>query len=131
MGILNKARKGMTLQEVTSLLNDLRLPIAMVYTPVNLKSEKKKFFNSDIYNPDFQYKIVKNNNEDILKKLLYVEEIVDVDPRISDFYIQLISSKKEANDLMHAVGNNELVTDISYNRYGKPSPILFRNACRS
>lgn len=130
MGILNKARKGMTLQEVTSLLNDLRLPIAMVYTPVNLKSEKKKFFNSDIYNPDFQYKIVKNNNEDILRKLLYVEEIVDVDPRISDFYIQLISSKKEANDLMHAVGNNELVTDISYNRYGKPSPILFRNACR-
>jgi len=130
MGILNKARKEMTLQEVASLLNDLRLPIALVYTPVNLKSEKKKFFNSDTYNPDFQYKIVKNNNEDILRKLLYVEEIVDVDPRISDFYIQLISSKKEANDLMHAVGNNELVTDISYNRYGKPSPILFRNACR-
>ncbi|HRY22238.1 MAG TPA: DUF1704 domain-containing protein, partial [Candidatus Dojkabacteria bacterium] len=129
MGILNKARKEMTLQEVASLLNDLRLPIALVYTPVNLKSEKKKFFNSDTYNPDFQYKIVKNNNEDILRKLLYVEEIVDVDPRISDFYIQLISSKKEANDLMHAVGNNELVTDISYNRYGKPSPILFRNAC--
>lgn len=130
MGILNKTRKGITLQEVTSLLNDLRLPIAMVYTPVNLKSEKKKFFDSDTYNPCFQYKIVKNNNDDILKRLLHVEEIIDIDPRISDFYIQLISSKKEANDLMHAVGNNELVTDISYNRYGKPSPILFRNACR-
>ncbi len=130
MGILNKARKGMNLQEVSSLLNDLRLPIAMVYTPINLKSEKKKFFDSDTYNPYFQYKIVKNNNDAVLKKLLHVEEIIDVDPRISDFYIQLISSKKEANDLMYAVGNNELVTDISYNRYGKPSPILFRNACR-
>jgi hypothetical protein len=130
MGVLNKARKGITLQEVTSLLNNLRLPIAMVFTPVNLKSEKKKFFDSDTYNPDFQYKIVKNNNDDILKKLSYVEEIIDVDPRISDFYVQLISSKKEANDLMHAVGNNELVTEISYNRYGKSSAILFRNACR-
>jgi hypothetical protein len=130
MGVLNKARKGMTLQEVTSLLNNLRLPIAMVFTPVNLKSEKKKFFDSDTYNPDFQYKIVKNNNDDILKKLSYVEEIIDVDPRISDFYVQLISSKKEANELMHAVGDNELVTDISYNRYGKSSAILFRNACR-
>jgi hypothetical protein len=130
MGVLNKARKGITLQEVTSLLNNLRLPIAMVFTPVNLKSEKKKFFDSDTYNPDFQYKIVKNNNDDILKKLSYVEEIIDVDPRISDFYVQLISSKKEANELMHAVGDNELVTDISYNRYGKSSAILFRNACR-
>jgi len=130
MGILNKTRKGMTLQEVTVLLNDLRLPIAMVYTPVNLKSEKKKFFDSDTYNPYFQYKIVKNNNDAILNRLLHVEEIVDIDPRISDFYIRLISSKKEVNDLMHAVGDNELVTDISYNRYGKPSPILFRNACR-
>jgi hypothetical protein len=120
----------MKLEEVTELLNQLRLPTAMVFTPTNLASEKKKFFKSDTYNPVFQYKVVKNNNADILKKLLQVEEIVDVDPRISKFYIQLISSKKEANDLMYAVGNNELVTDISYNRYGKPSAVLFRNACR-
>jgi hypothetical protein len=130
MSFLKKAKKGMKLEEVTQLLNQLRLPTAMVFTPVNLASEKKKFFNSDIYNPVFQYKIVKNNNADIFKKLLQVEEIVDVDPRISKFYIQLISAKKEANDLMYAVGNNELVTDISYNRYGKPSATLFRNACR-
>ncbi len=130
MGILRKARKGMTLEEVTKLLGQLRLPIAMVFTPTNLESEKKKFFNSDTYNPVFQYKIVRNNNADILKKLSLVEEIVDVDPRISDFYIQLISSKKQANDLMQAVGNNESITDISYDRYGKPSSTLFRNACR-
>lgn len=130
MGILNKAKKGITLEEVTKLLNQLRLPTAMVFTPTNLKAEKKKFFNSDTYNPVFQYKVVKNSNEDILKKLLHVEEIVDVDPRISRFYVDLIFAKKEVNDLMHAVGNNELVTDISYNRYGKPSATLFRNACR-
>jgi hypothetical protein len=130
MGLLNKSKKGMKLQEVTQLLNQLKLPTAMVFTPVNLVSEKKKFFNSNTYNPVFQYKVVKNNNAEIFKKLLSVEEIVDVDPRISDFYVELISSKKEANDLMHAVGNNELVTDISYNRYGKPSATLFRNACR-
>lgn len=130
MAFLNKKKKGMKLQEVTQLLNQLKLPTAMVFTPVNLVSEKKKFFSSDTYNPVFQYKVVKNNNDDIFKKLLHVEEIVDVDPRISDFYIELISSKKQANDLMHAVGNNELVTDISYNRYGKPSATLFRNACR-
>lgn len=130
MGLLNKAKKGMTLEEVTKLLNQLRLPTAMVFTPTNLTAEKKKFFKSDTYNPVFQYKIVRNSNSDILKKLMHVEEIVDVDPRISQFYIELISAKKEANDLMHAVGNNELVTDISYNRHGRPSATLFRNACR-
>jgi hypothetical protein len=130
MGFLSRAKKGMKLEEVTELLNQLKLPTAMVFTPTNLASEKKKFFKSDTYNPVFQYKVVKNNNADILKKLLQLEEVVDVDPRISRFYIQLISSKKEANDLMYAVGNNELVTDISYNRYGKPSAVLFRNACR-
>jgi len=130
MAFLSKTKKGMTLEEATKLLNQLRLPTAMIFTPTNLVSEKKKFFNSDTYNPVFQYKGVKNNNGDIFKKLIHIEEIVDVDPRISDFYIDLISSKKQANDLMEAVGNNELVTDISYNRYGKPSATLFRNACR-
>ena len=120
----------MSLAEVTNLLEELRLPTSLVFTPTNLDAEKKKFFNSDTYNPQFQYRIVKNINRDILKKLSLVEEISDVDPRISEFYIKLIESKKEANDLMYAVGDNELVTEISMNRYGKPSSKLFRNACR-
>jgi hypothetical protein len=120
----------MQLEEVTNLLDELRLPTSLVFTPTNLDIEKKKFFNSDTYNPQFQYRIVKNVNRDVLKKLSSVEEVSDVDPRISDFYIELIRSKKEANDLMYAVGDNELITEISTNRYGRPSVKLFRNACR-
>ena len=44
--------------------------------------------------------------------------------------MQLIESKKDSSDLMHAVGNNELVTDISFKKYGKPSSLLFRNSAR-
>jgi hypothetical protein len=130
MELFFRNEKTMKLDEVTGLLSQLRIPTALVFTPTNLESEKSKFLNSDSYNPIFEYRVVKNNNREILKKLSSVKEISDVDPRISDFYIQLIDSKKEANDLMYAVGDNESVTDISVHRYGKPSSKLFRNAAR-
>lgn len=130
MGIFDKKKKSMTLEEVTKYLEQLRLPTALTFTPLNLQSEKKKFFDSDTYNPYFKYRIVKNDNEEILDKLSRVEEISDVDPRISNFYIELIKSKEQANELMYAVGNNQKVTQISKERFGMPSEKLFRNACR-
>ena len=130
MKIFGKKKKSMILEEVTKYLEQLKLPTALTFTPLNLQSEKKKFFNSDIYSPYFKYRIVKNNNEHILDVLSKVEEISDVDPRISQFYIDLIMSKKQANDLMNAVGNNQKVTEISRERFGFPSEKLFRNACR-
>lgn len=120
----------MTLEEVTSRLEKLRLPTALVFTPLNLESEKKKFFDSDTYNPYFKYRLVKNSNEGILEELTRVEEISDIDPRVSQFYIDLIKSKEQANELMHAVGNNQKVTEISKDRFGFPSEKLYRNSCR-
>lgn len=130
MDLFWKRKKKMGLEEVSKLLNELRIPTGLVFTPTNLESEKKKFFDSDTYEPQFTYRIVKNKNESIFKELSDLEEIVDVDPRISDFYIKLIDSKKEANDLMCAVGDNDLFTEISKKRYGVASSKLFRNACR-
>lgn len=130
MAIFERKKKEMTLKEVTALLEQLRLPTALVFTPLNLQAEKKKFFSSDTYEPYFKYRIVKNNNAEILDKLSKVEVISDVDPRISKFYIDLVASKKEANALMHAVGNNQRVTEISKERFGMPSEILFRNSAR-
>lgn len=120
----------MTLEEVTKLLSELRIPTSLVFTPINLKTEKEKFFASDTYEPQFEYRIVKNRNKEIFSQLLQLEEISNADPRISKFYIDLVQSKKEASELMHAVGNNDLITEISLRKYGKPSSTLFRNACR-
>jgi len=125
-----KDEKKLTLNEVTEKLAELRIPLSFVCTPVNLSEEKKKFLSSDTYNPQFKYRIVKNNNERILQELLEVEEITDVDPRISQFYIKLIEEKKIASDLMHAVGNNELFTELAIKKFRLPKDILFRNACR-
>jgi len=122
--------KKITIKEIAKELDDLKLPIGYVFTPINLAVEKAKFFDSDTYNPIFQYKQVKNNNEQILEKLMQVEEIVDVDPRISDFYLKVIFHKNLTNKLMNSAGNNAKVTKISIEKYGIPSPILFRNACR-
>lgn len=131
MNIFSKSGKNqMRLEDVTKRLSKLKLPIALVFTPINLEEEKKKFFESDTYNPNFKYRVVKNKNKDILKEFSSLKEIVDVDPRISNFYIDLIDSKNDANNLMHSVGNNDLVTEISYIKYGKPSPLLFRNSAR-
>ncbi len=124
-----KENRKLTLEEVTSMLSELKIPLSLVSTPVNLKEEKKKFFDSDTYNPQFKYKFVKNKNEDIFKKLLEVEEIIDVDPRISQFYVKLIKEKKIASDLMNAVGDNEAFTNLSIEKFRMPQPSLFRNAC--
>ncbi len=124
-----KNKKEVTLSEISTML-DLKLPIALVFTPTNLESEKKKFFESDSYNPVFEYKLVKNDNYAKLSKLASVSKVVDVDPRISDFYLSLIDDKAQANDLMHAVGNNENLTELSNKRFRRPSDKLFRNATR-
>lgn len=120
----------MKIDEVDQLLFKLRLPLSLVFTPINIKEEKEKFLSSDSYEPNFIYKKIKNSNSDILKRLNSLKEISDVDPRISGFYLELIQSKRESNDLMNAVGNNDLVTDISIKKYGRPSPLLFRNSAR-
>ncbi len=131
VNIFTKSDKSsMRLDEVTKVLSNLRIPIGLVFTPTNLDIEKKKFFESDTYEPQFTYRLIKNNNKEVFKKLASLKEIVDVDPRISEFYIELIQSKKDSSDLMHSVGNNELVTDISYKKYSKPSSMLFRNSAR-
>lgn len=123
-------KKTLTLEEITELLSQLRLPTGLVFTPTNLQNEKKKFLNSDTYEPQFQYRLIKNKNAEILKSLSSVEEVSNIDPRLSDFYVKLIEEKKESNDLLHAVGNNDLVTDISLERFKRPSVKLFRNASR-
>ncbi len=120
----------MTLKEVTEKLSELRIPLSLVSTPVNLADEKKKFFASDGYNPQFKYKVVKNKNDEILNELMKVNEIVDVDPRVSDFYTKLVEDKKLASDLMHAVGANGLFTELSIKKFRLPRDTLFRNACR-
>jgi len=131
MGIFSRQRKEkMTLAEISDCLEELRIPTSLVFTPTNLEKEKEKFFDSDSYNPKFEYRIVKNENEKILRKLSSVKGISDVDPRISDFYIDLIEEKSKASDLMHAVGNNELVTEISLERYGEPDKFLFNRATK-
>lgn len=131
MNMFSKSGKSiMKIDEVDQLLFKLRLPLSLVFTPINIKEEKEKFLSSDSYEPNFIYKKIKNSNSDILKRLNSLKEISDVDPRISDFYLELIQSKRESNDLMNAVGNNDLVTDISIKKYGRPSPLLFRNSAR-
>lgn len=129
--MFSKSKKTqMKLEDVTKHLSKLRIPTSLVFTPTNLEHEKEKFFNSDIYEPQFEYRRIKNSNAQILKELSSLKTISDVDPRISDFYIELIASKEESHRLMSAVGNNELVSEISYHRYGKTSPLLFRNVSR-
>jgi hypothetical protein len=125
-----KAKSALTIDEVTNRLQELRIPLSLVFTPTNLKEEKEKFFNSDTYEPIFEYRVVKNRNEDIFKELSSVKLISDVDPRISDFYIKLIESKKLASELMHSVGNNDLVTELSLKKNRAPSSTLFRNSAR-
>lgn len=125
-----KGKSEMSLDEVTSFLQALRIPVGLVFTPTNLAEEKKRFFDSDTYEPYFEYRIVKNKNSEVFRELANLKVVTDIDPRISDFYINLIESKKESSDIMHGVGNNDVVTDLSLKKYRGPSAMLFRNSSR-
>lgn len=130
MFILNKKSVDYSIseRELFELADQLSLPIIYVFTPINLEKEKKKFFNSDTYNPQFVYKQVKNDNDKILDELARVTEVNDVDPKVSKFYLKYIQSKIEVNNLIKSVGNNEKVTGISIHRFGLPSAALYNNS---
>lgn len=119
----------MLLDEVSKLLVELRLPTALAITPDNLEAEKSKFLASSIYSPQFKYVKRPNQNEKIFSELKSLVRVSDVDPRISEFYIQLISDKKDADDLMDSIGQNEAFTVMSKRHYKVPTEKLFRNAC--
>lgn len=119
----------MTLNEVSEILRGLRIPTSLTITPINLEEEKKKFFDSDTYNPQFKYFVRKNNNNNVLWELSKLEKVVGVDKRISDFYIQLISDKKMSSEYLKYTGNNEMFSKYTKEYFGMPSYKLFTNAC--
>jgi hypothetical protein len=118
------------LRELTVLLDELRLPISLVFTPINLEQEKEKFFDSDNYNPQFKYRKIKNSNSEVFKRIQNITEVSDVDPRISQFYLELIKAKIDTTQMMEKVGDNDAITELSYAKYGEVTPELFRNATR-
>ncbi|HVX93148.1 MAG TPA: tyrosine/phenylalanine carboxypeptidase domain-containing protein, partial [Candidatus Dojkabacteria bacterium] len=120
----------MSLNEVSTLLDKIQTPMTLVTTPINLESEREKFFNSETYNPQFKYSIYKNNNDKILNELSSVQIISGVDPRISDFHIDLIESKNLVNKMYYSIGDNDDLTKYSKMRYGMPSELLFKNAAK-
>ncbi len=125
-----KGKISMTLDEISVILDRIQTPMTLVTTPINLESEREKFFNSETYNPQFKYSIYKNNNDKILDELSSVQIISGVDPRISDFHMELIESKNLVNKMYYSIGDNEDLTKYSKLRYGMPSELLFKNAAK-
>ncbi len=121
--------KSIRYDELDKMLDKLHLSFLNI-TPLNLAEEKKKFFDSETYNPQFRYKQYQGKNDEIIKKIKSIDRVTGVDPRIEQFYLQLIGDKIATNNMMRAVGNNDKFTKIAQEKYGMPSPILFRNACR-
>ena len=94
----------MSLKDITSLLNELRIPTALVFTPINLESEKKKFFNSEKYNPLFQYRIVKNSNKKIFEKLSAVS------------YTHLDVYKRQAQEISYSSSDRGVCKGVRFSK---------------
>lgn len=115
--------------EVNKIMSSIATPLSLYLVPSNLESEREKFFESETYNPQFRYRTA-NKNKGVFRKLSTLEEIVDVDPEISKYILQVIKDKKQASKLLDSIGDNESFLRISEERFGKPSKILFRRACK-
>jgi hypothetical protein len=121
-----KNPKKLTYKEYWDFMDQIATPHALYLVPTNLEEEKQKFFDSGTYNPQFKYrKSNKKKNFDVLNRLSELEEITDVDPELSKYFIEVISAKKQSAQLLDSIGDDEKFPVISKERFGYPSKYLF------
>lgn len=129
MKMRGNKKKMMSLNEVTEIMSRVVTPLGLYLMPINLEAEREKFWNSSDYNPQFKYRKVVNSNAQVFEDLCRLEEVTGVDPEISKFIIEVIKHKKQAANLLKAIGCDEDFVRISHERFGVPSYSLFRKAC--
>lgn len=126
-----KKPEKLTYTEYHEKISQIATPIGLYLVPTNLEEEKQKFFESESYNPQFIYrKSNKKENFQVLDELSELQEITDVDPELSKFFINVIGAKKDAAELLEAVGDDEKFPVLSKDRFGYPSKKLFDRVCK-
>lgn len=120
----------MSVEEVTDVLSELAIPWSLYLVPTNLESERKKFFSSSTYNPQFKYRKARKNNDSVFAKLSGLQEITGVDPEIAKYIFKTIECKKQAAKILELIGTDEAFARVSTERFGVPSYRLFRKACK-
>ncbi|MBN2101235.1 DUF1704 domain-containing protein [Candidatus Dojkabacteria bacterium] len=130
--MFGKKNKEMSLEKVSELLSGVATPLSLYLVPTNLDSERKKFFGSSSYNPQFKYRRPKavSKNNGIFDKLSGLESVKGVDPEISKFIVEVVKHKKQASGLLDAIGDDSRFVEISKQRFGIPTYLLFKKACK-
>lgn len=123
-------KKSLKQEEADMLIKSMITPFGYVSTPINLKQEKEKFLKSVTYNPKFEYRFVQDRNSEVLKELKGVRRVEDVSKEVSDLYISIIESKFVNEQLYRSIGDNNLVTKYSTQKYGFPTRSEYDDAMR-
>lgn len=101
--------------------------LAMV-NPLNLNSEKKKFFKKDFTNiPTFKYNPIKIDVHDLKQKLLDIPAKSIPDISIRQLYESIINSYFDKVDLIDSIGSQKFLYN-SLRYFGRPSDNDLRNA---
>lgn len=81
------------------------LPITPHLTPVNFEEERRKFFNSKTYNPQFQYVIqdIKNQEKKILELKARVLKL-DISQELNDYLLECIIDLELLNHTRKSIG---------------------------
>ncbi|MFH1547593.1 MAG: tyrosine/phenylalanine carboxypeptidase domain-containing protein [bacterium] len=126
-----KKPEKLTYSEYNEKISQIATPIGLYLVPTNLAEEREKFLNSETYNPHFTYrKANKRKNFEILDELSDLQEITNVDPELSKYFIDVIAAKKQASELLEAIGDDEKFAKISKERFGFPSDKLYSRVCK-
>ncbi len=118
--IFSRSKKTISYDEVTGLLDGLKLPLILETNPINFHAEKEKFLSKSTYSPEFRYKNrSRPNNKDIFKQLQSIERVEGVDLRVSEFLIKLIEDRSITESLLQNVGENVEFTKLSKKKFPK------------
>ncbi|MFC2091980.1 tyrosine/phenylalanine carboxypeptidase domain-containing protein, partial [Elusimicrobiota bacterium] len=94
---------------------DHKLLFYSLLIPVNMRQEHEKFISDESYNPQFRYRISK---EDIDKVKYELDRIVFTDFQIGVFYSALKDEYYKKIKLIESIGDPETFTDVSCRLYG-------------
>ncbi|MBS9774131.1 MAG: flavohemoglobin expression-modulating QEGLA motif protein [Tenacibaculum sp.] len=96
--------------------------------PINVKSEKKRFFKSKFtVNPNFKYKPIKINPYELTKELYSIDTRKIEDITIRHLYESVIIGCIDKVNLLSSIGTDKFLYN-SLRYFGRPSKVDIRNA---
>jgi hypothetical protein len=124
-------KKVISYKDLILRMSDIRLPLSYALTPENYDQEKEKFFDSDTYNPQFQYPDIDlSETIQILKDLVSYDHVEGIPLKLSSYIRRVVKSKYSSAKLIESIGNDSKFIAYTTKKYYVPTDNYAKKSTR-